>query len=56
MIRSPADVVSTKGTVLKEFAGLSVRRDVLAAIGLKLAMKESNDPKLEGIQSFFQSQ
>lgn len=52
MIRSPADVVSTKGTVLKEFAGLSVRRDVLAAIGLKLAMKESNDPQLEGIQSF----
>lgn len=52
MIRSPADVVSTKGTALKEFAGLSVRRDVLAAIVLKLAMKGSNDPQLEGIQSF----
>lgn len=52
MIRSPADMVSTKGTVLKESAGLSVRRDLLAAIVLKLAMKESNDPQLEGIQSF----
>lgn len=53
MIRSPADKVSIKGTVLKESAGLSVRRDLLSAMVLKLAMKESNDPQLEGIQSFF---
>ena len=51
MIRSAADRVCTEGTVLKESAGLSVRRDLPPAIVLKLAMKESNDPQLEGIQS-----
>lgn len=39
--------------VLKESVGMSVRRDLLAAIELKLPVKGSNNSQLEGIQSFF---